>query len=96
MNRRHVHAAERINKVLAIGRILNTVRSITLGECHQFCAVKINPVIMNEVRILSGIPAAGAKPDLSLLFINQIDPAHNPFAPGNLLPDLPGLGIDQI
>ena len=83
-------------RYLSIGRVLNRVRAVAGGESDQAGAVEIDAIIVNEIRILIGIAAAGAKPDLPLLFVDPLDPADDEVSLGDLVFDGPFLGIDQI
>ena len=52
--------------------------AIAFRERRQAGAVEIDPVVVDEVRILSRIHAARLKPDLTLFFIHLFDGAHHP------------------
>src|SRR5689334_18413728 len=51
---------------------------------------------MNEVRVLFGIAAAGAKQNLALNFIDAIDTANDELAPVDLVFDLASGDIDEV
>ncbi len=56
--------------------------SIAFGERNQVGAVEIDPIVVDEVRILARVSSAGAEPDLPLLFIDAIDAADDELALG--------------
>src|SRR5262249_10964696 len=51
---------------------------------------------MNQVRILTVVPAAGAEPDLTIFFVNLIDAADDPLAFGDLVLQLAFLAVVKI
>ena len=59
-------------------------------------AVEVDAVVVDEVRILSGIHAARAEPDLALVFVDAEHVAHDPFALGDLLLDRAGDAVIEI
>ena len=59
-------------------------------------AVEVDAVVVLEVRILAGVHAAGAEPDLPLVFVHLDHMAHGPRALGDLRLDRAGRAVDQI
>src|SRR5258707_294926 len=70
--------------------------SVGRGECDQPTPVEIYTIEMDEVRILIRILAAGAEPDLAILFIDAVDASNDILTLRNLVLDLPFLRVDQI
>ena len=96
MNRRHVDPAAGVDQKLAVGRVLDGVAAVALGESDQPRPIKIDAVVMNEIGILARHFAAGAEPDLPVVGIDAVDPAHDIFALGDLVLDRTGAGVDQV
>ena len=96
MDRGHVDAAVGVDEIPAIRRKLDRVAAVALGQGDQSGAVEIDAVVMDEVRILVGVLAAGAEPDLPLLLVDAVDAADDVRALGDLVLDLAGLGVDQV
>ena len=69
---------------------------VDAGQRCQAGAVEIDPVVMLEVRILAGIHAAGAEPQLAFVFIHLDHVADRPRALGDLRLHLAGGAVDQI
>src|SRR5262245_12119158 len=72
------------------------MRSIAGGQSHEAGPIKVHTIKMDQIRILVRVPTRGAKPDLTLLFIDALDSADDEVALGDLTLDRPFLGIDQI
>src|SRR5262249_25098831 len=96
VDRRQVYARIRIDQVLAVRGILDRVVAVPLGQRDQTGAVEVDAVVVDQVRVLVRVHAAGAKPDLPLLLVNAVDAADDPFAFGDLVLDDAGFGIDQV
>ena len=61
-----VHPAVGIDQIAAIGRILHLMAAVSLGQRDQAAAVEIDAVVVDEIRVLVGVLAAGVEPDLPL------------------------------
>ena len=68
----------------------------TRGQRRQAGAVEIDAVVVLEVRVLAGVHAAGAEPELPLLFVDLDDVADRPRALGDLVLHRAGGAVDQI
>ena len=62
--------------------------AVALGQGDQAGAVEVDAVVVDEVRILVRVLAAGAEPDLPLLLVDPVDAADDVFALGDLVLDL--------
>src|SRR5205823_11813061 len=89
-----VHTRIGVDEVLSIRRVLDRMIAVALRQCDQSGAVEVDAVIMDQVRILIRILAAGTEPDLPACFVDAVDTAHDILAPGNLVLDLAERGID--
>ena len=69
---------------------------VAVGESRQPGAVEIDPIVVREVRILAGIHAAGAEPDLPLDGIDVLHGAHDPLAFGDLVLHRAGGAVVEI
>src|SRR5262245_4718250 len=96
MNRLLIDARVRIDEVRPVRRVLDAVCTISRSESHEACAIKVHAVVVNEIRVLIGIAAAGAKPNLAIVFVDALDAADDIVALGDLVFDRSILGVDQI
>ena len=80
----------------AIGRILERVVAVSLGQSHQIAAVETDTIVVDKVGILIRILAAGVKPDLTRAFIDPIDSAYHIRSVRDRVLDRAGLGVDQV
>lgn len=55
------------------------------GEADEMTTIKPHPVIVDIVRILPGLHAAGAEPDLPFLFVDAVYFADHPGALRDLI-----------
>ena len=69
-----------VDEVLAVRRELDGVRAVALGQRDQARAVEVDAVVVDEVRVLVRIRAAGAEPDLPLLLVDAVDAADDALA----------------
>ncbi len=90
-----IDAAVGVDQVLAVGRKLHRVIAVALGQRDQARAVEVDAVVVDEVRILVGILAAGVEPDLPLLLVDAVDAADDVLAVGDLVLDAALFGVDQ-
>ena len=67
-------------EILAVGRVLDRVGAVALGQGDQAGAVEVDAVVMDEVGILVRVLAAGAEPDLALLLVDPVDAADDVLA----------------
>ena len=72
------------------------MRAVALGEKRQARAVEVDAAIVDVIRVLIGVNAAGAEPDLAVLLVHAVHAAHHPFAPRDLVLHLPGLRIVEV
>ena len=70
--------------------------AVALGQGDEAGAVEVDAVVVDEIRVLPGILAAGAEPDLPLLLVDAVDAAHDVFALRDLVLDLALLRVDQV
>src|SRR5262249_11343573 len=80
----HVQREDDASRPRAAGSPGAMVR-IRFCERNQTGAVEIDPVVMDEIRILPGIHPARLEPDLVLLSVDFFNPSHGPLAPGYLV-----------
>jgi hypothetical protein len=95
-NRREVDAGVRVHVVRAIGGVRDDVVRVGLGQRGEAGPVEVDPVVVDEVRILPGIHAARGEPDLPLLLVDALDVADDPLALRDLLRRLAGYAVVQI
>ena len=84
-HRRQVDARVGVDVVLHVARERRGVIRVVVGESRQPGAVEVDPIVVREVRILAGIHATGAEPDLPCDRIDMLDGAHHPLALGDLV-----------
>jgi hypothetical protein len=94
--RRQVHARVRVDVELHVGREHDVVVRVRLREGRQAGAVEVDPVVVDEVRVLPRIHAARREPDLAGVLVHLDDAADGPFAPGDLVLHLSGDAVVQI
>ena len=75
---------------------MDVVPTVSLSKCSKSCAVKVDPVVMHQVGVLTGIFTRSAKPDLTFILINTVHIADNVFAPGDPVPDLARGNVNQV
>ncbi len=63
----HIHTRIRVEEEPAIRRIGDRVRTLAFRQNGQAAAVEVDPAIMDVIRVLFGVDAAGAEPDLDAL-----------------------------
>ena len=97
VDRRHVHPAVGVDEIAAIGRELDRVVAVALGERDQAGAVEVDAVVMDEVRVLVRVLAAGAEPDLAASSSSIRSMPRTTYSPlGDRVLDLAGLRVDQV
>ena len=67
-----------------------------LGQTEQVRAVEVDAIEIDEVGILTGIHAAGGKPDLTTLVVDVIDASHEPGSLRDLVLELAVLPIVEV
>src|SRR5438105_4083448 len=70
--------------------------AVSRRERNQPAAVEIDAIVVNEIRVLIGIAAAGTEPDLALVFINPVDLANDVLSLRNLIFDGALFGVHKI
>src|SRR5262249_32260833 len=96
VDRGQVYPAIGVYEEAPIWRILDRVVSVPVGQGDQFCAIEVDAIGVDEIRVLAGILAAGAEPDLPLRLVDEVD-ASNDIGPlGDLVLDRTGLRIEQV
>src|SRR5262249_35176998 len=82
---RHIHARPGIDVVLAVRRVRDGMAAVILGHRREVRTVEIDSVAVDLVRVLAGVRAAGAKPDLPRGRVDAIDASHDPWPLGDLI-----------
>jgi hypothetical protein len=77
IHRRQIDARPCVDDVFAVGGEIDGVSAIAFGHGDEARAVKVDAVIMHEVRVLSWILAGGSEPDLPFFFVNAVNAAHD-------------------
>ena len=70
--------------------------SIRGRQTHPSITIEIDATVMNIIRVLMRIQAAGFKPDMAFFFIHLTDSTHHPLSLRELPLELPCLGIQEI
>ena len=78
--RSEIDAGVGVHVVRLVGRDRHDVVGVRLRERGEAAPVEVDAVVVDEVRILPRIHAAGAEPDLPLLFVHPQDISHGPRA----------------
>ena len=94
--RSEIDARVRVDVVAAIARERDDVVGVGRRVGGEARAVEVDPVVVDEVRILARIHAARAEPDLALLFVDAEHVAHDPLALGDLLLHRTGDAVIEV
>src|ERR1035441_4981513 len=77
-DRGEVDARPRIHVVLAVRREGDSVIAVGVGERSEPGAVEVDPVVLQEVRILLRVHSARAEHDLLVGLVHALHAAHEP------------------
>src|SRR5262245_4859822 len=93
---RRIHTAVGVNDVFTIGRVLDGMVAIGLGEGDKAGAVEVNAIEVDKIGVLIRIFAAGAEPDLAVLLVNTVDASDDELTCGDRVLDLAFFRINQV
>jgi len=79
-----------------VGRVLNTVVAVAVGQRDEAGAVEVDAVKVNQIRVLVRVHATGVEPNLSLLLVDAVNATHDVIAFRDLVFDFAFLHIDQV
>src|SRR5262249_52727345 len=57
--------------------------AVAVGEGDESGAVEVHTVVVDQVRVLAGVPAAGPEPHLPLVLVDRVDSANDEVAAGD-------------
>ena len=94
----HLNDETRLDAVddRAVVREDDVVVAVACGQRRQAGAVEVDPVDVEEVRILARVHAAGGEEDLLRPFVDLDHRAHDPLALRNLVLRASGGAVDQV
>ena len=70
-------------RYLRSGENCDRVVAVALGQRDEAGAVEVDAVVVDEIRVLVRLLAAGAEPDLALLLVDAVDAADDVLARGD-------------
>jgi len=91
-----VHAGVGVDEEPAVRGVADGVGAVSLGQGDQARAVEVDPVAVDQVRVLTGDAATGPEPDLARGLVHPVHAPDHPLAAGDRVPDAPPLHIDQV
>jgi hypothetical protein len=95
-HRRLIDSRPDVDEKLHVVRVRHVVRAVGLSDRREAGTVEIDPIGVDEVRVLARVHAARLEPDLACDGIDLVDLAHDPRSGGDLTLHLSGHAVVEV